>query len=399
MKIVIVSTFYSEGMGYTENCLPKSLATLGHEVHVVTSNLNIYGNEKDFRKTYGTFLGSADQGTGQFMTDNYTVHRLPSTTFLGYIYIKNLYSKIKELSPDIIHTTALAAFHTYRLSIFKPFFKYKLFAESHQHLSVVKPYLKNNKGFTLKKLVYQITRTLPSYLSSKAIEKCYAIAPDCAVVANKYYGVPKGKIKIQHLGTDTDLFRPANTDYEQNNRAILRKNLGYKEDDIICIYTGRFSKDKNPLILAKAIDKLSSEGLPFHGLFIGEGVQIDEILSCNKIKVIPFVKHKTLADYYKISDIAIWPTQESMSMLDAASCGLPLIVSDKIGEYDRIEGNGKVYTEGNLINLCEVLKSLISKEERKKLGNVGRKKMIDSYSWIGLAKGIEKDYNYSVTYH
>ncbi len=62
MKIVIVSSFYSEGMGYSENNLPKALASLGHEVHVITSNLNVYGTSSDYPKNYESFLGPADQG-------------------------------------------------------------------------------------------------------------------------------------------------------------------------------------------------------------------------------------------------------------------------------------------------------------------------------------------------
>jgi len=44
MRIVIVTECYSIGMGHTENSLPKALARLGHEVHLISSNLNIYGN-------------------------------------------------------------------------------------------------------------------------------------------------------------------------------------------------------------------------------------------------------------------------------------------------------------------------------------------------------------------
>jgi len=32
MRIAFVSSYFSEGMGYTENMLPKALALLGHEV-------------------------------------------------------------------------------------------------------------------------------------------------------------------------------------------------------------------------------------------------------------------------------------------------------------------------------------------------------------------------------
>ena len=63
-----------------------------------------------------------------------------------------------------------------------------------------------------------------------------------------------------------------------------------------------------------------------------------------------------------------------MSMLDAASSGLPLIVSDEIGELDRIKGNGFTYKDKNVASLVSVLSKLSDKSLRKKLGIIGRKK-------------------------
>ena len=126
------------------------------------------------------------------------------------------------------------------------------------------------------------------------------------------------KFFLQPIGTDTDLFRPAETEFELSDRLKMRRQLGYSDNDIVCVYTGRFLEGKNPLLLAKAIKHLASANLPFHGLFIGDGSQINEILDCPNVKVIPFMKRKDLADYYRLAYIAVWPTQESLSMLDAA---------------------------------------------------------------------------------
>jgi glycosyltransferase involved in cell wall biosynthesis len=392
MKIAIVSGFFSEGMGYTENCLPKAMAALGHEVHLITSNLNIYGNSDIYADTYESFLGPADQGIGKFQIDGYTVHRLPSKLVFGYVYIRNLYRKMNELSPDIVHSTEIASLQTYVLATIKPKFKYRLFTESHQHVSIIKHFLKYPKGNSLKIIKYRLTRTFPSYMASMLVEKCYAISPDCAFVANVHYGVPNRKIILQPLGTDTDLFRSAVSDMEIKQRSEKRKKLGYTDEDIVCIYTGRFSEDKNPLLLARAVSRLASSGVPFHGLFIGDGIQKKEIMNCPNVTVLPFMKHKELADYYRAVDLAVWPTQESMSMLDAAASGLPLIVSDKIGEYDRIEGNGKVYKEGDDTDLSAVLASFSNRDDRYLCGQAGRKKMINGYSWNNVASKMEKDY-------
>jgi len=392
MKIVVVSAFYSEGMGYTENCLPKVLASLGHEVYVITSNMNVYGTSPDYHKTYELFLGPADQGQGMFLVDGYVVHRMSSSVIFGYVYIKDLVQKVKEINPDIVHSIEIASLQTFALAIAKPFSKFKFFAETHQHLSVVRPFLKTEQGFFFQKLFYKLTRTLPTFLASLAVKKCYAISPDCAEVAINYYGVPKDKIVLQSLGTDTELFGRVNDENASDGRSKFRKTLGYSDDDIVCIYTGRFSVDKNPLLLARAIDVLAKDHPSFHGLFIGEGPQKDQIEILRNCKILPFMKHKELAQYYHASDIAVWPTQESMSMLDAAACGLPLVVSNRMGESERIIDNGMTYDENNLDSLVKVISSLLSKTKRQALGTTGRNKMIDKFSWNIIGKKIESDF-------
>jgi glycosyltransferase involved in cell wall biosynthesis len=269
---------------------------------------------------------------------------------------------------------------------------YTYFTETHQHLSVVKPFLKQPKGFVLDKALYRLTRTLPTFLASLAAEKCYAIAPDCVQVATRFYGVPLAKTKLQSLGTDLELFRPANSASEIERREQLRRSLGYSPADVVCIYTGRFSRDKNPLALAQAVDRLCAQGQAFHAIFVGEGMQKEAILACRNTRVLPFMRHTDLADTYRAADIAVWPRQESMSMLDAAACELPLVVSDTIGESERVSGNGRVYREDDVEDLARVLASLSAVTERRTLGAFGRAKMARTFSWASIAESLVADY-------
>lgn len=392
-KVVVVSGFFSEGMGYTENCLPKTLASLGHDVHVVTSNFNVYGNTPEYDKTYRDFLGPADQGARTFTTDGYTVHRLQCSLIRGYVSIHGLGTKLRELAPDVVHCTEIASLQTYKLALMRRSLGFRLFAETHQHMSVVKPYLKNPNGQFVRRFGYWLTRTLPTSLASRTVEKCYAIAPDCVEVATRFYGVSPSKIRMQSLGTDTLLFRPAESAEEREERRSMREAAGYGATDIVCVYTGRFSKDKNPLVLAQAIDGLVVSGEKrFHGLFVGEGEQRQAILQCGQSQIRSFARHIDLAKLYRMADIAIWPRQESMSMLDAAACGLPLIVSADIGENERVAGNGCVYRENDAADLGRAIVSLVSAEERASLAAVGRKKMREHFSWTNIAQSIVADY-------
>ncbi|MFB0826588.1 glycosyltransferase family 4 protein [Chromobacterium violaceum] len=392
MKIVVVTTYFSKGMGYTENCLPRALAKMGHEVHVVTSEYNIYGNASDYNKNYQNFLGDAIQPVGSFEYDGYMIHRLRSRNMLGYIKIIGLVKKIRELNPDVVHSVAIASLQTYLLALGKISNKFLIFTENHHHMSVVKPFLLNAKFQPFKKSFYWLTRTLPTWLASFAVERCYAVAPDCLEVANRFYGVPHAKIALQSLGTDTELFRPALTKEEKLKRDHLRASLGLDENDLVCVYTGRFTKDKNPALLAKAMSVIASKDNSWKAIFVGEGIQRSEIANGRNCMILPFMRHAELADLYRAADIAVWPRQESMSMLDAASCGLPLVVADSIGESKRVQGNGVTYPENDLGGLILALESLSSSVQRKRLGAAGRDKMIRYFSWDAVARRYVQDY-------
>ena len=392
LKVAIVSAFYSEGMGYSENCLSKALARLGHDVHVITSTYNVYGTEPLYDSTYREFLGPPVTAAGTRVIDGYTVHRLEGGLLSGYVNIRGLNAKVRELAPDIVHSLEVASLQTYKLTTLKPFARFKFFTETHQTLSVMRPYMRQKTGEHLKRAGYRLTRTLPSYLASLTIEKCYAVTPDCLEVAHRFYGVPTAKLKLLSLGADTDTFHPVESSEDETSRQALRLRLGYTADDIVCVYTGRFTKDKNPLALAQAIERLSETSPHHKALFIGDGEQKAAIAACRNTTVVPFMTHANLAQHYRAADIGVWPRQESMSMIDAAASGVPIIVSNRIGEPGRVTGNGKMYQENDAEDLAAVIRSFAHPDERRAFGATGRRKMLDGFSWNSFARTVEADF-------
>jgi glycosyltransferase involved in cell wall biosynthesis len=391
MKIAVVSAFYSEGMGYTENCLPRALAKLGHDVHVVTTVFNVYGNDPGYKNTYEGFLGPSRVSPGTKRVDGYTVHRLEASAVQGYVRFHGLSAAVRRLAPDIVHSLEVASLQTYELAALKPFRRFRLFCESHQHMSVVRPFLKQ-PGSLLRKAGYRLTRTWPTRLASLAVETCYAIAPDCLEVAHRFYGVPHAKLKLMSLGADTETFHPAETIEDSAARQALRATLGVSGDDVLCVYTGRFSQDKNPLVLARAIEILADTEPRFKALFIGDGQQKTEIAACRHTTVVPFMTHANLAAHYRAADIGVWPREESMSMIDAAASGLPLIVSNRIGEPSRVDGNGRTYDENDPAALADVIRSFGAADDRRHYGSIGRQKIVGGFTWQAFARTLEADF-------
>ena len=79
-------------------------------------------------------------------------------------------------------------------------------------------------------------------------------------------------------------------------------------------------------------------------------------------------------------------------MLDAAACGLPIVVNDRLVAVERIEGNGITYRLNDVNDLVRALESLRDPALRKQLGQSGAKKMACEFSWMSIAKRRMKDY-------
>jgi len=395
MKVALLTEVFPRNMGYLENFLPKYLVRQGIDVHVVTMDLPPYYQmkEKEFKETYGGFADSGDLIPGTVESiQGFTLHVLPHRKALGYMQMTGLKKKLASIRPDIVQTTAAIGWLPLQAALAKPSLGFKLFTGNHHHASVFPLAGKRLSLWSMEVLRCKLTRALPGWLVSLFVEKCYAIAPDCADVAVRFFGVPKSKISLCPLGVDTELFNPMSCEKERQTRLSLRQRLGFSASEIVCIYTGRFSEDKNPLLLAEAVAQLASNGHSHRGLFVGNGVQAQAIRSCEGCVTHPFVPVHELGDFYRASDIGVWPTQESLSMLDAAACGLPIVANHTMTAPERLDGNGVAYRLNDTGDLVRVLLELRDPETRKRLGAFGSHKIAHDFSWESIARRRLRDY-------
>lgn len=402
MKIVVISCWFSENMGYAENFLPRALAKLGNEVHVVTSTAQVYYNSPNYEKTYKEHLGSAIVSEGVKKIDGFTLHRLPfrevKKSFLnpfGFfgIHLVGLYDYLAKLKPDVIQVFNIDEFATFEAARYSRDNGVKFFTESHVHASVLKVNGKYDTKTNLMRYANKFRSSLQ--LINETTTKCFPIAEDVAELAREFYQVPKDKIKIQSLGVNTDLFKPIESKDEQKERNQLRQELGFGENDIVAIYTGRFSASKSPSVLADAIQLLQEKDIHFKGLFLGNGTDEEKKQLSSKVGcfVHPFVSVNELPKYYRVSDIGVWPREESTSQLDAAACGLPLILSNQIKVLERVDGNGLLFKEGDAKDLAEKIFSLKDMELRKKMSSKSIENVLQKFSWDKIAEERFRDYS------
>lgn len=395
MRVVLLTEVFARNMGYMENLLPKYLGRLGVDAHVVAMDVppNHQMNTKEAKETYVGFVDRTDLVPGSIETmQGFMLHVLHHKKRFGYLKMVGLRTKLASTRPDIVQATHVIGWTPLQAAFGKPFFGYKLFTAAHYHASVFPLAHKKLSPWSRERLHCAITRTVPGWLVSQATEKCYAITSDCADVAARFFGVSKAKIEICPLGVDTELFHAISNEAEGRERVQLRQRQGFSESEIVCIYTGRFSEEKNPLLLAKAVAELVRLGKPFRGLFVGNGAQAQDIQFCLGCATHPFVPVHELGKFYRASNIGVWPTQESLSMLDASACGLPIVANQSMAAPERLQGSGLTYRLNDLGDLVRVLLDLSDQQTRERLGSAGAQKMARDFSWESIARRRVRDY-------
>ena len=169
-------------------------------------------------------------------------------------------------------------------------------------------------------------------------------------------------------------------------RLGLRKKLGLPENKITVISTGRYITEKDQITLIKAAERIESKLHPgvIHVLIIGATEQKQVLSTEEKLK--EYVRNHNLSgfvqffddvinveEYLRASDIFVLTSMyEGMSnaLLEAMSCGLPVIASD-LPQVTCVfpEGKGFFFAAKNIELLVAHLSKLInSKDVRESYG-------------------------------
>ncbi len=279
MRVVLLSEVYAKGMGYLENLMPKYLARLGVETHVVATDLSVPSRQDSGISEYNNFVPRNFVGSVETL-DGFTLHILGRKRAFGQDRMALLKEKLASLQPNVVQTMTPIGWIGLDAALYKRSLGYQLFTGCHYHASVFPLARRKMRALSSESLQCLAMRKIPGRLVSLATSKCYAIAQDCADIAEKYFGVERNKIVICPLGVDSEIFYPVADDRDATDRTALRQRLGFAQNEIVCIYTGRFREEKNPLLLAKAVERLFHSGLPYRGLFIGNGPQAEAIAAC-----------------------------------------------------------------------------------------------------------------------
>ncbi|MCC6147944.1 MAG: glycosyltransferase family 4 protein [Anaerolineaceae bacterium] len=199
-------------------------------------------------------------------------------------------------------------------------------------------------------------------------------------------GVSSKKLVNIPNAVDTEHFRPLSSVQGQETRENLRRRLSLPPDAVIAIYTGRLSREKRPenlLEIWPQIYKVFPKSLL---LMLGTGPQEQELKSkqSNGVKMLGNIKD--VLPYLQVSDLFILPSWAEglpVSLLEAMACGLPAVATAVGGTPEVLEDKitGLLVPTDDLPALEEAaLKMLADLAMRKRMGQEGRKQVVERFS-------------------
>jgi glycosyltransferase involved in cell wall biosynthesis len=150
-------------------------------------------------------------------------------------------------------------------------------------------------------------------------------------------GFDRGKMKIFKTGTDVNLFSP-----KENGKIFLRDRFNIKKG-INLLFVGRISRDKNLDFLLQIYVQVLRKVAALNLLIVGDGPYLLKLREkVNKFKRVILtgrLEQKELSRVYSGADLFVFPSITDtfgVAVLEAQSCGLPAIVSDRGGPREII---------------------------------------------------------------
>ncbi len=387
MKIVHICPYFQPKLGYQETFLAKAQIKQGHDITVITSDA--YFPYRDYAKIIQPILGKRLVGVGNFVEEGIPTIRLQRKfEFWNRVYLKNLEKSLTQIQPDLVIVHATCSLLAWQAARAKVKIGYQLICDDHMHLSII---LQNK---WLKKIVYKFFSLLFMGTIKKRTDKFVAITEETRQIMQDYYSIPKTRIEVVELGVDTDLFRR-----DQKERKLLRQKNNILKDDIVFIYAGKFIDDKGPKLLIDALTEFMLKDQRIKIMLIGNGSlkytnSMKENLKKHQLedRVIwmTMQPNKEVYKYYSAADIGVWPKQESICMLEAEACEVPVIIKDSPSMRKRVKNqNGLTYEESNLENLKKQIGKML-KSDYQVMGKKGRKLILKDFSWDKIAQRFIK---------
>ena len=381
MRIVHLIDYFQAPLGYQESSLALSHQQAGHRVVVVTSDR--YYPFAGYEKVYYRLLGPRIVGTGKRREQGINVVRLPSWELsrTPVIFLRYLKQTLNSIRPELVFCHGVYSALSVMAALYKNSFRYRLVYDSH-----ASGFNTDFNSHPFKKSYHFIFRLFSPLIFNRA-DKIFAVGESEKEFLLNDFNLPRHRVEILRVGIDSRIYS-----FNPLSRLGIRKNLGIKESDTVLVFSGKINPGKDLKVLLRALNKISDPGFILMIIGGGDSSYTGELkkMDISPVRIIwlDFVNRNKLVSYFSAADLAVWPGDASIGMLQALSCGLPLIIPEWFGSgYLKKQGIAVTFPRGNFQLLAEIINKLSKNYDlRRKISEKAKNYIKNELSWKKIAE-------------
>jgi glycosyltransferase involved in cell wall biosynthesis len=248
-------------------------------------------------------------------------------------------------------------------------------------------------------LLIRARQGIGRWTASYTLRHSQVLVGDCQAVRSAAIGLgmPEDRIVIFPWGVNLSHFSPG-------DGGELQSELGW-EHNFVLLSTRAFERVYDVETLFRAFAIASRRAPRLRLLALGQGSLESKLRTMvrdsglgSRVHFAGQVDHEDLPKYYRTAQLYISASTvdgSSVSLLEAMSCGLPVLVSDIPGNREWVEpgSNGWLFPTGNDEALAEVIVHLNSDQiELDQIGRAGRKVAEKRANWQRNSKRLLEAY-------
>ena len=396
MKIGIITAWMRLGWGVdlTLHLTASTLKAMGHEVRLYCANHD-----------------------GSYALAEYKLIHTPVVShpfFPRFEYRARVYIPFFNREPNDIYLIATQPFFYYPLFLKKPcvhwefgivpttgfspgqklMWSYMRFTQN-QIYHPAADHVISISEFTRSMLPARVQRkTTPVYLGVEHYDPHH---PD----HNRLFPTPMLQPDPDNFGKPLDIEVPVDRRSDEELRNEFRKEHGFTDDDVVCLYVGRINPLKQPYkgtseIFNMARD-LRNSNPNLKWVMVGLGDESDAKL-CRELGIIPLLNHPDwkMRQVFVGSDIYITASKWEgfdLPIVEAQYFGKPVIGYNLAAHSEVVRDNVTGFLVNDNDEFTARLKELASNHDlREKMGSEG-KKWAEKFNWTATAEGLLTVFN------
>lgn len=218
-----------------------------------------------------------------------------------------------------------------------------------------------------------------------------AVAEGVRRELSAYYGIPDDDVVVIPNGVDLHEFAP---DESGVSRRAVRRELHLEDEDTVILFVGNEFDRKGLEYVIEALHVLHDLSVR---LVVAGNDDISPYLKKAdalgvKQQVVHLGRCREISRYYKACDLFCLPTEYeafSLATLEAAACGLPLLVTKVNGTEELVtDGENGYFISRDGERIAEAIRSLLHDHGRMKRMGLNAHRSAQSYGWDEIARRV-----------